>query len=245
MIDQFLSYLRYERNRSELTIERYGKSLRLFQAFFEEQCEGQTWETVDADITEWFVKSPTPIATQAVAEGWEGDKFGDASDGVSEYWNKAAATFHQTITLPAGDYKLTVVALQRTNMAGVVYAGDAQKTIAQATTDEANSRGQAAAWFNAGNGVNEVKFTMAEAGEIEIGLITDNTTGDHWTVWQSFKIEKLAPVPPVAFTVTPNIASGTQAEFTTVEAGTALKLTVSTENLSESITINVPMGEIA
>ena len=187
--------------------------------------------TVDADITEWFVKNPTPIATQAVAEGWEGDKFGDASDGVSEYWNKAAATFHQTITLPAGDYKLTVVALQRTNMAGVVYAGDAQKTIAQATTDEANSRGQAAAWFNAGNGVNEVKFTMAEAGEIEIGLITDNTTGDHWTVWQSFKIEKLAPVPPVAFTVTPNIASGTQAEFTTVEAGTALKLTVSTENL--------------
>ena len=187
--------------------------------------------TVDADITEWFVKSPTPIATQAVAEGWEGDKFGDASDGVSEYWNKAAATFHQTITLPAGDYKLTVVALQRTNMAGVVYAGDAQKTIAQATTDEANSRGQAAAWFNAGNGVNEVKFTMAEAGEIEIGLITDNTTGDHWTVWQSFKIEKLAPVPPVAFTVTPNIASGTQAEFTTVEAGSALKLTVSTENL--------------
>lgn len=187
--------------------------------------------TVDADITEWFVKNPTPIAHQAVAEGWEGDKFGDASDGVSEYWNKAAATFHQTITLPAGDYKLTVVALQRTDMAGVVYAGDAQKTIAQATTAEANNRGQAAAWFNAGNGVNEVKFTMAEAGEIEIGLITDNTTGDHWTVWQSFKIEKLAPVPPVAFTVTPNIASGTQAEFTTVEAGSALKLTVSTENL--------------
>ena len=180
-----------------------------------------------------------------MAEGWEGDKFGDASDGVSEYWNKAAATFHQTITLPAGDYKLTVVALQRTDMAGVVYAGDAQKTIAQATTAEANNRGQAAAWFNAGNGVNEIKFTMAEAGEIEIGLITDNTTGDHWTVWQSFKIEKLAPVPPVAFTVTPNIASGTQAEFTTVEAGSALKLTVSTENLEangynpEDITLNI------
>lgn len=57
MIDQFLSYLRYERNRSELTIERYGKSLRLFQAFFEEQCEGQTWETVDADIIRAWMES--------------------------------------------------------------------------------------------------------------------------------------------------------------------------------------------
>ena len=57
MIDQFLSYLRYERNRSELTIERYGKSLRLFQAFFEELCEGQTWETVDADIIRAWMES--------------------------------------------------------------------------------------------------------------------------------------------------------------------------------------------
>jgi len=57
MIDQFLNYLRYERNRSELTIERYGKSLRLFQAFFEEQCEGQTWETVDADIIRAWMES--------------------------------------------------------------------------------------------------------------------------------------------------------------------------------------------
>jgi len=57
MIDQFLSYLRYERNRSELTIERYGKSLRLFQAFYEEQCEGQTWETVDADIIRAWMES--------------------------------------------------------------------------------------------------------------------------------------------------------------------------------------------
>lgn len=50
MVDQFLNYLRYEKNRSELTIKRYEKSLRQFQTFFEEQCEGQTWETVDADI---------------------------------------------------------------------------------------------------------------------------------------------------------------------------------------------------
>lgn len=50
MVDQFLCYLRYEKNRSELTVERYAKSLVEFQNFFEKECEGQTWETVDADI---------------------------------------------------------------------------------------------------------------------------------------------------------------------------------------------------
>lgn len=57
MEDQFLNYLRYERNRSELTIERYGKSLRLFRTFFEKHCEGQTWETVDADIIRAWMES--------------------------------------------------------------------------------------------------------------------------------------------------------------------------------------------
>ena len=57
MTDQFLNYLRYEKNRSELTIERYGKSLRLFQVFFEEELEGQSWETVDADVIRaWMEK---------------------------------------------------------------------------------------------------------------------------------------------------------------------------------------------
>ena len=57
MTDQFLNYLRHERNRSELTIERYGKSLRLFQTFFKEQCEGQSWETVDTDVIRAWLES--------------------------------------------------------------------------------------------------------------------------------------------------------------------------------------------
>ena len=67
MIDLFLSYLRYERNRSELTIERYGKSLRLFQEFFEKQCEGQTWETVDADIIRAWMESLMDKGLKATA----------------------------------------------------------------------------------------------------------------------------------------------------------------------------------
>ena len=57
MTDQFLNYLRYEKNRSELTIVRYEKSLREFQTFFEEQCDGQTWETVDADVIRAWMES--------------------------------------------------------------------------------------------------------------------------------------------------------------------------------------------
>lgn len=54
MIELFISYLRYERNRSELTLLRYEKSLRDFEQFFTEKDDGLTWTTVDADIIrEW------------------------------------------------------------------------------------------------------------------------------------------------------------------------------------------------
>ena len=145
------------------------------------------------DVTEYYIVNPNPVKNKAVADGWEGDTFGDASDGVSEYWNKSAAGFHQTISLPAGEYKLTVVALQRTNMQGVVYAGEEKTTIAQVASTVVNSRSQAANWFAQGNGKNEVYFTVAEDGDVKIGLTTDKDNGDHWTVWQSFKLEKIAP----------------------------------------------------
>ena len=34
MTEQFLNYLRYERNRSDLTVMRYELSLRDFETFF-------------------------------------------------------------------------------------------------------------------------------------------------------------------------------------------------------------------
>ena len=145
------------------------------------------------DVTRWYIVNPNPIANRKMADGWEGTTFGDASDGVSEYWSAAGAEFHQAINLPAGDYKLTVVALQRTGMTGVVYAGENQTTIVGVENTVANSRAQAAAWFAAGNGANEVYFNVAEAGSVEIGLIADANNGDHWTVWQSFKLEKVNP----------------------------------------------------
>ncbi len=158
--------------------------------------------TKDTDITEWFIVNPTPTTN---GDGWTITNASgapaaanayDPGNNVAEFWNQAAHTIAQTVTLPAGDYKLTAIALQRTDMTGYLFAGETQTTLADVVDTEVNSRTQANTWFNDGNGVNEVEFTMAETGEIGIGITTDKDNGDHWTVWRSFKIEKLAPAAP-------------------------------------------------
>ena len=57
MIERFLSYLRYERNRSELTVQRYEKSLLAFQAYFQKQDGDITWATVDADLVRGWMET--------------------------------------------------------------------------------------------------------------------------------------------------------------------------------------------
>lgn len=136
------------------------------------------------DITSFTIKN---AAAQSKTD-WEGTDFGGQSDGVTEYWNNSGAAFHQTVNLPAGKYCMTVIALQRTNMTGIVYAGENSTIIAQVPSSIVNNRAQAASWFNAGNGVNYVYFTLTEAADVTIGLTADATTGDHWTVWKSFAL---------------------------------------------------------
>ena len=153
-----------------------------------EACTAALQAAIDAlafDITSFTIKNPTA----QTKDNWEGTDFGGQSDGVCEYWNVSPAGFHQTISLPAGTYRLTVVALQRTGMTGIVYAGENSTIIAQVSNSEVNNRGQAANWFNAGNGKNYVYFTLADAADVVIGLKADETLGDHWTVWQSFKLD--------------------------------------------------------
>ena len=57
MIDLFLKYLRYERNRSELTVQRYEMSLRDFEAYFQSLEAGLEWASVDADIIRGWMES--------------------------------------------------------------------------------------------------------------------------------------------------------------------------------------------
>ena len=50
MIDKFTSYLKHEKNRSALTVQRYEASLRNFEQYFKALGDGQDWTTVDGDI---------------------------------------------------------------------------------------------------------------------------------------------------------------------------------------------------
>ena len=57
MVEQFLNYLRYERNRSELTVQRYEKALRSFEAYFKNKDSLLLWESIDSDVIRDWMES--------------------------------------------------------------------------------------------------------------------------------------------------------------------------------------------
>ena len=57
IIRDFLNYLRYERNRSELTVRRYEQSLRDFESYFKNRDSQLSWESVDLDIIRDWMES--------------------------------------------------------------------------------------------------------------------------------------------------------------------------------------------
>jgi integrase/recombinase XerC len=56
-IQDFLNYLRFERNRSELTVRKYEQSLRDFESFFKHRDSHLSWESVDSDIIRDWMES--------------------------------------------------------------------------------------------------------------------------------------------------------------------------------------------
>lgn len=57
MIGEFLDYLRFEKNRSELTVSSYAEDLKAFEAYFENLDMLLSWETVDADVIRGWMES--------------------------------------------------------------------------------------------------------------------------------------------------------------------------------------------
>ena len=57
MIEQFLNYLRFERNRSALTVQRYEEVLKSFQAYFENMDDQLSWESIDSDVIRDWMES--------------------------------------------------------------------------------------------------------------------------------------------------------------------------------------------
>ena len=55
MIDQFLNYLRYERNKSPLTVQTYEEALREFESYIQHKESGLSLASVDTDlIRDWM-----------------------------------------------------------------------------------------------------------------------------------------------------------------------------------------------
>ena len=57
MIEKFINYLRYERNRSELTVTGYERYLRDFESYFKNRDSQLSWESVDSDIIRDWMES--------------------------------------------------------------------------------------------------------------------------------------------------------------------------------------------
>ena len=55
IVDDFLAYLRAEKNYSLLTQQSYGEDLVAFEKFFQQLDSTLQWETIDADIVrDWM-----------------------------------------------------------------------------------------------------------------------------------------------------------------------------------------------
>ena len=57
MINEFLNYLKFERNRSDLTIKNYGEDLRAFKEFYGNLEGCHSWKSVDSDIIRDWMES--------------------------------------------------------------------------------------------------------------------------------------------------------------------------------------------
>ena len=57
MIGEFLDYLRFEKNRSELTVSSYAEDLKAFEAYFKNLDMLLSWETIDADVIRGWMES--------------------------------------------------------------------------------------------------------------------------------------------------------------------------------------------
>jgi len=145
--------------------------------------------TAGFDITNAWITNPAPNAN---GNGWtlSADASFDSGNQCAEFWNKSGATIKQTLTnLPKGAYRLRVIALTRTGRVATLSAGTASMNIATVDNSTVNNRTQANTWFNNGNGVNDLNFTLdAATASLEIGLTADNTTADYWMVWRSFNL---------------------------------------------------------
>lgn len=68
-IEDFLSYLRFERNYSAKTVKEYGEDLRGFELFFNNLDAHLSWESVDSDVIRDWIESMMDKGNKATSIG--------------------------------------------------------------------------------------------------------------------------------------------------------------------------------
>lgn len=68
-IEDFLSYLRFERNYSAKTVKEYGEDLRGFELFFNKLDAHLSWESIDSDVIRDWVESMMDKGNMATSIG--------------------------------------------------------------------------------------------------------------------------------------------------------------------------------
>lgn len=164
-------------------------------------------KNVSFDLT-WMIKNATPVDN---VEGWvasDTPNHLNENHVNTEFWNQSGATLKQTVKLPAGLYQLRAQALTRLGSDSKLIAGDSYVGIQQVARKNANNLTEADKWFKdeEGNKLfrNNLFFEVSAAGDVEIGVEADASTvaaldgvNDHWTVWSSFELYKVAEVPEI------------------------------------------------
>ncbi|MDE7386986.1 MAG: hypothetical protein K2N28_07590 [Muribaculaceae bacterium] len=151
------------------------------------------------DVTLKYMKNP------AFFPGWQG-AITAIADGVGEVYN-GAFNLYQTINdCPAGEYTLTANAFYRCgynefakenmtdgkNHNAYIYI-NSTKVAVEGLFDNhpdaaPNSTGEASNAFGNGEYLNTVKFTLAEAGDIVIGITNTGGYNDEWCCFDNFKL---------------------------------------------------------
>ena len=148
-----------------------------------------------SDVTAKYITNYNPVSN---ADGWvatNGNRLNqwasnpitfDSDNNCAEMWNNQGATLKQTLnSLAEGFYELTAIALARDGQVTTLSAGTSSTPIATVGSGTVNDRSGANTWFNNGNGVTTLAFTVDGTSSVEIGLKTGNE-GDAWTVWRAF-----------------------------------------------------------
>lgn len=182
------------------------------------------------DVTSQYLQSPGLTSLT----GWDyGDTFGDETynytdwktDGsvpVIEFYHTFSSTgaglpigttknfhFSQTVTLPAGNYRITVNAFYRegdgdgTNSKAYMFAGETTKFVHALTADEQNDINgtsgiysgasdiyRAAFAFSTGNFLNSFDFTLDDEQEITLGFRGSIDTYNSWCILGPVKLYK-------------------------------------------------------